>query len=87
MAAAYRSPRSCDSRKTDRPTFLELADLAHLHQGPQHEVVNRVAFPGHAGAMLAEDPARHRRARCRPFATGRASATAKPRTISIMPRA
>ncbi len=36
------------------PPPLELGDLAHVHECPESEAMDGVAFPGHAGAMVAE---------------------------------
>ena len=36
------------------PATLELGDLAHVHECPERQAVDRVAFPGDTGAMVAK---------------------------------
>ena len=49
------------------PAALQLVDLAHLHQRPEHKVVQRVAFPSDARAMVAEESARPDPAKSEPI--------------------
>ena len=85
--AAYRSPRSCDSREEHRPAALELGDLAHLDQGPEHEVMNRCRAPRSRRCNGRGTGCSARSSTVRAVFHSPSMSAAKPRTSSIMPQA
>ena len=87
MVAAYRSPRSCDSRKNTDQRCFELADLAHLHQGSAARSCVSCRVPRSRPCNDRERVVRLPRARSRAVCQSPRMSEAKPRTISIMPRA